>query len=148
MTTTITKWVTARGTKIEMHTEHITKEHIGTDDWTGNAITKDVDKIKVSKMNVNGNDFYCIGAHRTNDPGFRSIYMGNQVDNGRKVIMYIPLPSDIEKQIWGEWDEREAARKARKNEIIKKKAAAMKNRISSGYCTKCHSYCYGDCEAN
>ena len=30
----------------------------------------------------------------------------------------------------------------------RKEIAEMESRRGPGYCTKCHSYCYGDCEAN
>lgn len=42
----------------------------------------------------------------------------------------------------------EVAKEKLEEDLDKREAERMARAIKSGYCTKCHSYCYGDCEAN
>ncbi len=42
----------------------------------------------------------------------------------------------------------EEAKEAKKNAVLKREAAEYAHLIKSGLCTKCHSWCYGDCEAS
>jgi len=40
------------------------------------------------------------------------------------------------------------AQKKAYDELLDQEAAEYARKIKNGFCPKCHSYCYGDCEAN
>lgn len=42
----------------------------------------------------------------------------------------------------------ETAKETKKAETLDREAAEYARMVKSGLCPKCHSYCYGDCEAN
>jgi len=143
--TKVNKWTTEKGAKVEMHTEHKTEEKIGTDDWTSEAITKNIDQIKVREVIINGNKFSTRWAKRSNENGRRTLDLGNQKVGGKEFHVIIPLPQDIETDVWGQFD----ARMVKKEEAYTKnkeiEIAEMKKKIANGYCPKCDSYCHGDC---
>lgn len=143
----ISKWTTARGAQIEMHTEHVTEEPWFTDDW-GVKHTKKVDHIKIAKFIVNGEERFFNGCiRRVTVQDTQCIHFGDQRINGKNTHLYAPIPSDIEQDVWGEWDARLAAKTEREKKATLAHQNELRIKIANGYCTKCGSYCYGDCEA-
>ena len=143
--TKVNEWTTQKGAKVELHTKHITSES-HTTDW-GEILTKEDDFIMVEKVIVNGKTF---SGHinRTTKESARYLDLGNHVINGKKENLCAPLPKEIETSVWGEYDARQEAKASKRKAREIKEAAEMKNKVKSGYCPKCGSYCYGDCTAN
>lgn len=145
----VNTWVTATGNKIELNTEHITKELIFKDDF-GVDHFRDVDKIVIKKVVINGKLYENRYGQQYRDTfqGSRVIRVGDGEVNGEKRKIMIALPQTVEMDVWGAWDDREKKR----NELRREEATAAKQEldrnIANGYCVKCESYCWGDCDAN
>lgn len=147
MTTTISKWTTARGAQIEMHTRHVTERFWFRDDF-GKEHFKKVDEIEIDKVIANGEVYTNSLFGRTTHEGARFIDLGFKTINGKRTKMMIPLPADIEASVWGEWDARQKEERERQAARDKAEQEELAKKIANGYCTKCGSYCWGDCEAN
>lgn len=128
------KWVTARGANVELHAEYITKE-TRTTDW-GDVIEKEVNRVSINKVIVNGEVFMGFITRVTLD-GIAAL------DLGRK--KYVAPPENVLSAVWGEFDAKEAAKKEARKRAEKAESEEMKKKIANGYCPKCHSYCWGDC---
>jgi hypothetical protein len=141
----VNKWATARGAKIELHWKHVTEDN-STTDW-GDTLTKKTDWIFIEKVVVNGSAYAGMIKRATvND--MRCLDLGNRTVNGQKMQMCVPLPADVEREVWGAYDERQKAKKTARLEKEKLEDKELAKMIANGYCTKCESYCHGDCQAN
>lgn len=131
----INKWTTANGAKIELRTQHLTTESYTTD-W-GQKKEKAIDHIMIDEVIVNGKSY-------TGFIGRKTVKDIRVLDLGR---VYAPIPAEIEQDVWGEYDARQKAKFDKEMAIIKSNAETTKKKEARGYCSKCESYCYGDCES-
>lgn len=132
----VSKWTNERGAVIEMHTEHVTEEVLGFDEGLGVNLTKKADEIKIVKLILNGQEVDTIGTARLTNNGNPVVKTSNVKFGGKKTIIQIALPEEINLDVWGEYDKRQAGRKA----------AAQQQ--PAHLCENCGSYCWGDCQAN
>ncbi|RXZ77227.1 hypothetical protein EBB07_33690 [Paenibacillaceae bacterium] len=136
------QWTNARGMKVTLVAEHITKKE-WKDDWGVVHFKADnwvyVRSIKIGNMEFNSH------ISRSRVDGKPVVDAGERVVNGARKKILVMLPDDVHTAVWGEYDRIEAAKNARRaaREEAERKDLAVK--ISNGYCTRCHSYCYGDC---
>lgn len=146
--TTISKWTTVRGTTVEMHTEHVTEIPWFTDDW-GIEHTKKVDEIRINKVILNGRVFDRSHHYgRKTIDGQRFLDLGEEYIDGKRVKMIVALPAEVEVAVWGEWENRQNEKRKAEENRAKEDREKLKKMIANGYCTKCGSYCYGDCNEN
>ena len=135
----IVKWQTTTGKKVEVTAELILTETIWAD---GDKVEVGCCKIEVT-ADVEG--MGCVGAgypikHGAVAPAVARVgKLGLVEENYRRVMAAI---SEVEAS--NEWQAKIAAEKSNDRECTKN----YENRIASGYCLKCGSYCYGDCSAN
>lgn len=139
------KWVTARGANVELHAEHVTKETF-TDDW-GGTHEKKVNRVFIDKVIIDGKVFNTL-ITRKKVQGNEVLSLGTIKVNGKKMQQLVALPADVIKAVWGKCEEIEAAKNARREAREKAEHEELDKKIKNGYCPKCHSYCWGDCEAN
>ncbi|MFB5268198.1 hypothetical protein ACE41H_15630 [Paenibacillus enshidis] len=139
----INTWTTAKGAAIEMHTKHVT-ETTWTDDW-GTTHSKPDNFVIIDKVVVNDNVYRGQGLKRTNIDGQQCIHLYN--DMATKTKIHVQLPDDVNQAVWGEYDRIESAKAERRKAAAKADREELQTKIRNGYCTKCHSYCYGDCQA-
>ncbi|MGG1639842.1 hypothetical protein ACIFQM_00825 [Paenibacillus sp. NRS-1782] len=130
-------WTTEKGAEIELHTEHVTEEKTTTD-W-GMVISKKVNFVFIQKVFVNGKK-------HVNDLRRKKVNGVSMLSLGYASAV---IPADVEKAAWGEYDSIESAKRAAKQQAsvrrMKEREALSKK---PGYCTKCGSFCWGDCTAN
>ncbi|MCM3699173.1 hypothetical protein [Paenibacillus macerans] len=138
-------WTTAKGSVIEIHAKHVT-ETTWKDDW-GMTHFKPANHVFIKKVVANDKEYYGQGVYRTTKDGQNFISLGEQVVNGKRTRMFVPLPADINQAVWGEHDRIEASKAERRKAAAKAEREELQAKIRNGYCTKCHSYCYGDCQA-
>ncbi len=138
-------WTTAKGTAIELHAEHVT-ETTWKDDW-GVTHSKPANYVFIDRVVANGTVYRGQGIARIVKDGQDFISLGEQRINGRRTQISVPLPADINQAVWGEYDRIEAAKAERRKAAAKAEREELQTKIRNGYCTKCHSYCYGDCQA-
>ena len=140
MTVKISKWVNAKGLNIELHTEHVTEE-TSTTDWN-QVLVKKVDRIRIEKVLVEGKEYNSM-IGRTTIQNTKVLDLGKNYST--RTSVYLALPADVERDVWGAFD----ARQAEKYEVEKlgREIAAVQlaKKEANGYCSKCGSYCHGDC---
>lgn len=138
----INTWTTANGANIELHTKHLTTESYTTD-W-GQEKEKAIDHIMIDKVIINSKVY-------TGSIGRKTFQNTRVLDCGRdyqaKKLIYVPLPADVEKEVWGAYDARQKAKYAAEKAIRNRDAESLAKKEARGYCSKCGSYCYGDCES-
>lgn len=140
----INKWTTANGASVELHTKHLTTESYTTD-W-GQEKEKAIDHISIKQVIVNGKSYAgMIGRKTLRDT--RVLDLGRNIINGKKTHLYVPIPAEIEQDVWGAYDARQKAKFDKDMALIKSDAEDIKHKVARGYCTKCESYCYGDCQS-
>ena len=144
--TKVSSWTTEKGAKVELHTKHLTSES-RTTDW-GEILTKNADYIIIEKVIVNNEKVFNTLISRITREGQNWLNVGEQVLNGKRTNMLVPLPANIELDVWGDYDARQEAKSVKRDAREIKRDTEMKAKIKSGYCPKCGSYCYGDCTAN
>lgn len=142
MTIKINTWTTAKGAGVELHTEHLTTEENIND--SGKVTFKEIDQIIVWKVILNGKE-YSTMLNRSTMQGVKVIECERNMKT--KQLICVAIPADVEKDVWGAYDARQAAKFSKEMTTIKRNAEITKNKESRGYCTKCGSYCYGDCNS-
>ena len=124
----VSKWKNANGVEIEMHTEQVNEEWVGSDVMLGDLYKK-VDKIQIVKLVIGGEEVDVWNTNRIKN----KISTGKITFRGRPANIDIALPKEIESSVWGEYDKHNESVKAKRNNHI---------------CPHCGSYCWGDCQAN
>lgn len=144
----VSKWTTARGAEVELHTQLVTERPWFKDDF-GTEHTKKDDAIEIVQVIINGQSFTRSHLYkRDTHEGARVINLGTDVVNGKRVTRMVPLPAEVEASVWGEWDARQTVQREAQAKADQSAQEELQRKIARGYCTKCHSYCYGDCDAN
>lgn len=136
-------WTTAKGAPIALHAKHVT-ETTWEDDW-GTTHSKPDNFVIIDKVVVNGKVYSGQGLRRTNMDGQPCIHLYN--DMATKTKVHVQLPADVNQAVWGEYERIEAAKAERRRAAAKADREELQAKIRNGYCTRCHSYCYGDCRA-
>ncbi|WP_374018986.1 hypothetical protein ABU162_04350 [Paenibacillus thiaminolyticus] len=140
------KWVTQKGSTIELHAKHVTQQKWVTD-W-GQEMTKEVNFVMIYKLIINGKTYRGDRVTRVIVNGQAMLDTGDVVvHQGRKYKATVQLPQDVNQAVWGAYDAIEAAKSARKEAAWKSAEERRKLDIKNGLCPRCNSYCYGDCTA-
>ena len=105
MTNTNT-WKTPTGKTIVMTTEEVFEREINAD---GDKVTVKADYISITEVTLDGKKY---NGRLTTLQGKPGLDLGVQVVNGKKMIIATPIPADVYQAVWGEHDERLAARTA------------------------------------
>lgn len=143
MTIKISNWTTTRGGIVELHTQHLTEEK-NTNDWGIESFTP-IDRIRINKVTLNGKEYNTmIGRKEIQNTSV--LDLGRDIIDGKKVQLYVPIPPGIEQDVWGAYDARQKAKREAEKAIRNRNVESLKNKEARGYCSKCGSYCYGDCE--
>lgn len=117
-------WFNDKGIKIEMTVEHITERVVGYDEFFQKELTKKVDKMKISRLVIDGTEVNTWNTSRTAD--HKAITTGLVNFRGSEATITVILPAEINEAVWGEYDKRQARKKAAFNKIEKERAHMKK----------------------
>uniref|UniRef100_A0A6M3XN40 Uncharacterized protein n=2 Tax=viral metagenome TaxID=1070528 RepID=A0A6M3XN40_9ZZZZ len=93
-------WTTAKGSKIELTTEHITTETIDVD---GHKATVKADRIEITECKVNGQS---VPAKLTRYENKNVLHYGTQKINGVTHPLLVLIPDNTYEAAWGDYNRR------------------------------------------
>jgi hypothetical protein len=93
-------WVTAKGAKITLTTEHITSEVVDLD---GDKATIATDSIQIDSCTINGQT---VNASLWMYQGKQVLNYGTTKINGVTHPLLIAIPAEVYEAVWGEYNRR------------------------------------------
>ena len=139
-----TKWKTAKGANVIVTAELITGKTVKLD---GDKVEVDCCEMGQIIAEIDGfptqSGFYRYQVPKDHPQGFQVFgEIGKLGITKENIVQVDRIIAELEKH--PAWIAKQAKIKKNRKEIAEMEAT----RKANGYCEKCGSYCYGDCEAN